>query len=359
MSLTKESTPDQVSAWLKHKNLDDATIKALRDQDIAGKNFIKLTRARLLSPPYSFKDAVVDDILDAIEEITGTSSQAPGAAGVGGGQVPKRYFDDIFVAEYEGRLKKVKFDGPIVTLPASPSSLSTDRTRFDFKDNQVKIVKRAITDRLMNFITDKYGKHRGVYVQGPQGVGKSHSLFQIASALKQNIGNRVLYISDCRGWLGSSNPFQFFLECLDNAFQYAGDNFVRDHSRRNSFEQDSLLRLLDDVARHCTDKNLRAFFFFDQHNGLSDNDRKLAPFSIVEGYLVVSIMWIKQLVIVSGSANNRYFLKVAKDSNWPVFQFTDGYTDDEFKQWQAIEKKFATLTPDDIELVKDLTNFIP
>ncbi|EGG24346.1 hypothetical protein DFA_06496 [Cavenderia fasciculata] len=260
-------------------------------------------------------------------------------------------------------LKKANFGSSVIKLPYDPFARSSDRSRFEYNDDLVQLVNRTTTKELEEFIVDKVGKVRGVYVQGPQGVGKPHSLFHIVMKLRLEKDNRVVYIPDCGGWAGSGNGYEFFLEAIIFAFSISNDDFIDQYLKRFKIlnTEESFTEFLKNVAMHCNNKNLHIYTFFDQHNGLSDQDRTTFPYSMPERYLVVSEHWHQHLTVVSGSSNNEYYLKVAKDGQWPIFQFVVGFNDTEFKTWREIEskKQFSDkLTEDHLEEIKYLTNNI-
>ena len=55
------------------------------------------------------------------------------------------------------------------------------------------------------------------------------------------------------------------------------------------------------------------------------------------------------LLIISASANNDYFLKVAEDNKWPTKIINKGYTTEEFNSW-AIQNNFFNNNPNLFEL---------
>ncbi|EGG15894.1 hypothetical protein DFA_09563 [Cavenderia fasciculata] len=257
-------------------------------------------------------------------------------------------------------LKKANFGSSVINLPFDPFARSSDRSRFEYNDDLVQLVNRTTTKELEEFIVDKVGKARGICVQGPQGVGKSHSLFHIVMKLRLEKDNRVVYIPDCREWARSGNGYKFFLDSIIFAFSISNDDFIDQYLKRFKIlnTEESFTEFLNSVAMYCNNKNLHIYTFFDQHNGLSDQDRTTFPYSMPERYLVVGEHWYRHLTVISGSSNN----KKVKDRGWPIFLFVVGFNHTEFKTWREIEsnKEFSgKLTIDHLEEIKYLTNYIP
>jgi predicted AAA+ superfamily ATPase len=72
---------------------------------------------------------------------------------------------------------------------------------------------------MYNFITS-HSKEPAVYIHGPQGVGKSYSLYQVVCALVGQHNTRVIYVPDCAFW-GShmyNEQLEFLLESIIRAF---------------------------------------------------------------------------------------------------------------------------------------------
>ena len=72
---------------------------------------------------------------------------------------------------------------------------------------------------MYNFLQENYAKTPAVHVYGPQGIGKSHSLYQIVCQLKSDSTNRVIYIPDCAGWAYRSGlELEFLLEVISRRY---------------------------------------------------------------------------------------------------------------------------------------------
>ena len=100
---------------------------------------------------------------------------------------------------------------------------------------------------------------------------------------------------------------------------------------------------------------------FDQHNSLTPEQRLLFPYSIAEGLLTTLTEWRKTglLVVISASANNKYFLKVASDNKWPQFIMDNGFNEEEFNAWAKQENFFPGVNLADIKYWTNLIPYLP
>eukprot|EP01132_Coremiostelium_polycephalum_P004525 gene4525-5641_t len=225
---------------------------------------------------------------------------------------------------------KVSDQSNYFKLPLDPFSKITDRRRFEYVNDSLLMMDRDVTKKLQIKIETHMQNHC-LYVRGPQGVGKSHSLYQSVIILRQNNNNRVIYIPDCQSWGNSPDPYEFMV-------------------------QDSFTQFLEDLGEYCNQKFLSIFFIFDQHNGISIEQRSSYPFSIAERYLVTNFPANSRMVIISASANNKYYLKFAKDDEWPSFTMNSGFTNTEFNHWATYH---SFNYPNMLEIIKEWTDLIP
>lgn len=267
-----------------------------------------------------------------------------------------------------------------ITLAAHPSLQCTDRGRFSFLDAEMHaFMHRPPTPEndVVRWLKDTLssGASRGAYLQGPQGIGKSHLLYEaVVHFFCEPAGYRVVYISDCKAWGAlrnqASQATQFFIRAVAMACVRESDaellQLCRDISERAALlEGESLLERiivseflprLGDLLRAS---DLRLFFIFDQHNGLSVADRGRFPFNLPElGLLQTTQLRLVSMVVVSASANNQYFLKVASiEPPWPTMMITDGFTEAEAALF--LSKHNVIVSTDDMEQLRYVTNFMP
>eukprot|EP00727_Mastigamoeba_balamuthi_P002886 m51a1_g12595 hypothetical protein (628) ;mRNA; f:842-2999 len=231
--------------------------------------------------------------------------------------------------------------GDYVRLPVHHHLLESSRGRFrpdDPRDPKfVGVMLRERTKELLAFLRD--GKAKGAYLHGPQGAGKSHALYHAVCALRADPSRyRVVYIPDCRSWAVGKKPFRLVLTAIADAFHADPEilsgmpplyetSYMRKHS--DDFQEFIETRL----PEYCASRGLQLFAVFDQHNGLTQDQRAQLPFSLPES---LPERWIRSaLCVVSASANNEYYLKIAADAKWPQLVFNRGFTDAEVTSWCA------------------------
>jgi hypothetical protein len=113
---------------------------------------------------------------------------------------------------------------------------------------------------------------------------------------------------------------------------------------------------LNYLPEYCYTRKINLYAIFDQHNGLTFEQRQTFPFKIVEHILPASLSWKRALVVISASANNEYYLKVASDNHWPQFVMNHGFSTEEFQEWVKINNFFIG---QDLERVEYYTSRIP
>ncbi|EGG13706.1 hypothetical protein DFA_11467 [Cavenderia fasciculata] len=270
-------------------------------------------------------------------------------------------------------IKKQRFIGDfnslegVYSIPEDSFSKSIQGDRFAFQnDKQVKIVIRDISKKLEDFICSSFrDRKREVYIQGPQGFGKSHSIYQVVYRLRLNPKNIVVYIPDCLGWARSINAYTFLISSMVNAVSFVQDEedlvtfsqFLRNQTIPQSLGP--LKYLISDAFKSWSEKGYQVCWFFDQYNGLTESQRSESPYCIIEGYLGGAMETYGLLVAVSSSssANNHYFLKSALKGYCPVFEFNDGFTKEECLTYLNINN--VSVSDENFELINLYTNLIP
>jgi DNA replication protein DnaC len=215
----------------------------------------------------------------------------------------KQYFSEI--------MKRAKRSDEASTLiPVGPTFVPT--TRFNVISRDVRMLDRTpLYEELRAFLVrNPGGKHPVLYIQGPQGVGKSHLLLKMVHELRTQPSNRVIYVADCREWVefgraSSDNAFQYFQNAILEAFGASDDDLLARIA--NCQSENDLVSL---IASHCKKNNLALYAVFDQHNGIPEDLRERFPYTLPHGFLPRNRDWrrAEAQVIISASANN-YFLK--------------------------------------------------
>jgi len=124
---------------------------------------------------------------------------------------------------------------------------------------------------------------------------------------------------------------------------------MKDPADAESAVRDLFLPRLGDL---CARLKLKVFFVFDQHNSLTPEMRKTFPYSLPEsGLLHVSQLRGVGMVVISASANNEYFLKVAaSEPPWPMQLVTSGFDIGEMNTFLRHEHMFADALLNDDEV---------
>eukprot|EP00005_Dracoamoeba_jomungandri_P005817 CAMPEP_0174260474 /NCGR_PEP_ID=MMETSP0439-20130205/9732_1 /TAXON_ID=0 /ORGANISM="Stereomyxa ramosa, Strain Chinc5" /LENGTH=639 /DNA_ID=CAMNT_0015344725 /DNA_START=273 /DNA_END=2192 /DNA_ORIENTATION=- len=256
--------------------------------------------------------------------------------------------------------------GSYVTLPAHPLHSTTERTRFhiDHDTNTLQLLCRDLGGQILRSMMENNAQNisPALYIHGPQGVGKSHSLYEAVCALSQQDNNRVIYIPDCGAWsITNTNKeaFNFLLHAILLAFH--ADQQIVDLVRHGTYTVDFLSEFVyHRLPVFCQEHNLNLYIVFDQHNSIPKSHRKRFPWKIIEKDLPVSSYWKRNsLIVISASANNEYYLKVASENHWEQIIHNTGFTEDEFHAWCECENLFSGCSEEVMGDVQFWTNRIP
>ena len=109
-----------------------------------------------------------------------------------------------------------------------------------------------------------------LYINGPRGVGKSYSLFEVVCHLRADSKNRVIYIPDCGGWGGGGriNALDLLIRAI--SFAFSEDDMIVDSCNTVPLEEQPICELLlYDIPEYCSHNQLNLYAIFDQHNGLT------------------------------------------------------------------------------------------
>ena len=228
-----------------------------------------------------------------------------------------------------------------VTLAQHPSLRFSTRRRVPLEGDNFTFMRRTQSREIADMLLDQLKKKEfATYIQGPQGVGKSHMLYEAALLLSTSPGCRVVYEHDCASWASLDGlPLKgtlYFVRLVAMAF--AGDREVLELCKEftsiiavmssSTEAQDALCSLfLPQLGDLCKRLGLKFFSIFDQHNSLTPKMRSSFPFSLPEsGLLRVSQLRGIAMVVISASANNEYQLEVASQQPpWPQVFVNRGF----------------------------------
>jgi hypothetical protein len=242
------------------------------------------------------------------------------------------------------------------TLPPHPSLQYTARRRFSLDGGRFTFMRRHGSSDLAAWLTLHLEKREfAAYIQGPLGVGKSHLLYEACLLLSAKPGCRVVYEHDCASWAALANtPVKaalYFLRSIGMAFAQDAEvlKLCTQFTDNVSIVSDAVAaedavcnRFLPQLGELCEQLNLKVFFVFDQHNGLTPAMRTTFPFSLPE----VRLLHVSQLrgvgmVVISASANNEYYLRlVTMEPPLPTRQLTSGFDLDELRAFLKHEQMF-------------------
>jgi hypothetical protein len=254
--------------------------------------------------------------------------------------------------------------------------LSNERGRFGAVAGAatLPLMHRAAVEGLKDTLCSLLQKENkyALFFHGPQGVGKSHLLYLavlrlMAQKKEDDTGraNRVVYIPDCKSWVEFTHidAWRYFVRSVAIAFATDDEVLHQCHLAYEAGDPHHLAWVFFcSIAAYCKKKKLWIFFAFDQHNSLSNDQRKTFPFSLPEGLLpALGDLRGIGLTVVSASANNEYSLDIARKNTWPVELFSRGFTFEEdndqceLKVWLRYHNFF----PDAPEQLRYWTNYIP
>ena len=255
-----------------------------------------------------------------------------------------------------------------VTVPPHPSLQYSSRRRFALDGGGSFTFMRRHESRVLAYslIEELCKREFAIHIYGPQGVGKSHLLHEaVLLLLSEHSDCRVVYEHDCASWAGLSNmPIKatlYWLRSVAMAFaddpqvlalckQFIGSvSLMTDIVAAEDAVCNSFLPQLGDL---CKRLKLKVFFVFDQHNSLTPEMRTKFPYSLPESQLLrVSQLRGVGIVVISASANNEYFLKLATlEPPLPTRLVTSGFDDKELGVFVQHERLFKDRPLDDDQL---------
>ena len=260
-----------------------------------------------------------------------------------------------------------ELDAPCyVTVRPHPSLWYSSRDRFVVKEGNFTFMRRqgsrAIADWLFSLLSNS---KFAAYIPGPQGVGKSHLLYEACLLLSARSECRVVYEHDCSSWadLGQDiiGATLHFLRSVAVAFADDAEvlslcrstvSMVSICSSTLEAERAVCNVFLPQLGDLCKRLNLKVFFVFDQHNSLTPEMRAAFPYALPEARLLrVSQLRGVGMVVISASANNEYFLKVATmEPPMPTRVQTSGFDAEELRLFLRHECMFNGLPLDDDQL---------
>jgi len=228
-------------------------------------------------------------------------------------------------------------------LPEHPSMAMSTRRRFDvitdsLGQTTVPLLSRSLAGEYETAMLEQcVAAHNFLYVHGAQGVGKSYALYEaVCRLMAQRNKVRVIYMHDCSAWEHDAPVANLQMaRVVATAFDPDVESALWTACEKvSTYAQ--LRHLIEDiVVAHCQALGLQLVAVFDQHNGLAVDLRARLPWGVPERVLPTLASW-KGIgaTVISASANNEYYLKVAVDASWRRLDCFQGFTGDELEQWR-------------------------
>ena len=230
-----------------------------------------------------------------------------------------------------------------LALPVHPSLGASARRRFETAPlNGRRIVPLLSRDLAKTYMGAMLGRceeedHNYLYIHGAAGAGKSYALYEAVCRLMARRDEvRVAYMHDCASWSDDRDvAVKEMAAVVATAFHPDDEKGIWD-ACASVYTVDALNDLLGStIPAYCAENQLKFLFVCDQHNGLTPALRQQSPWSIPEKFLLALITW-KRLgaTVISASANNDYFLKVATHREMKRVDWYTGFNDTEADGWR-------------------------
>ena len=235
-----------------------------------------------------------------------------------------------------------------VELPASFPVERFEKTRRSGVLYRPEIVAK-MEELLMN-----EDEVKGLFVRGPQGVGKSHSLVNLVRRLRAD-GAIVTFIPTCETWWDNFDLLQAMCRSIKSSTQAIGIN-------RAMVTTDALLTIIDRIETILPTIDKDWFFFFDQINRIfarpqfstaKDVGVLPPPFNLMK----LLNMRNRMKCVISASANN----STAYKENHPGFRVYDHPLSMAVEEMLVWKPHLAALDDNGEELLrlKEVTGLCP
>ena len=208
------------------------------------------------------------------------------------------------------------------------SWIKTLPTRFIDSLKEGILYRPEIVNEIVSKVEDNLRRpfSQGLFIKGPQGTGKSHSIVNVVRKLQSTGKYVVTFIPDCGNWGTSDYLIEAICDSISITATSIGiQNFGNDRN--------VLLHLIDDVAEELVKKDKQWVFVFDQINRLFARfeDKKDLGVMDFPYYLIKLVMRRGRITsIISASANNEIAFKDCHPGFVEYFHRTD-MTDEEIK----------------------------
>jgi hypothetical protein len=198
--------------------------------------------------------------------------------------------EDIFIGPFGSWQRKMQPEG------------------FEFSIPNGILYRPAITEELFDKVKAALEKHvkKGVLVQGPHGIGKSHSLVNLVLKLQSTGNYLVTFVPDCDQWDTVTFVFKLICDSLGITLHEIGfPDITLDTDPLSRFHLEAVIEA---VSGELAKQKKQWVFVFDQINKVFDKDGHHAdnmsqlrfPFSMIKNVLERGLI----TSVISASANN-------------------------------------------------------
>jgi hypothetical protein len=237
--------------------------------------------------------------------------------------------------------------------------------RFEDSDTKGLLYRPKMVNELSQIINTSLNSTRakGVYVTGPQNIGKSFSLVNLVIQLEASGEYLVTFIPDCERW---ETTFDL-VDVIFKSFRSNAKDFGHSQESIGKFK-DKTTKIIDDIASILAEMGKKWIFVFDQINCIfvECNPNKATkvgrlPFPY---NLMKSVMKPKRIIsIISASANNEASYK---DKHEGFIEYIHQNQMDRqeveaafFNAPNTTDKGVKTLSDKTIDLAMDISAGVP
>ena len=235
---------------------------------------------------------------------------------------------------------------------------------------------------------------QGLFVRGPQGVGKSHSVYNFVQKLRSD-GHIVTFISDCQSWddlyylwealcqsilcdpdiIGTSPSdvaeFNKAIRHIQKVLMPVYNSYTGEKTQAKIYEALERRRKDQKLPReqrpkeqqHTTQEQKRWFFVFDQINRIFSSEHVAGYGTTDAGLLRWPFKYMDRLnkydgitCVISASANNEAS-HVENHENFIDFDHKTEMSEDEFRSWMSAWN--YEVKGEDLRHLKHFTGFCP
>jgi hypothetical protein len=198
-------------------------------------------------------------------------------------------------------------------------------------DKRLHVLYRAeITNKLFEAVESSFELGLGIIVQGPQGIGKSHSLVNLVLKLQATGKYLVTFIPDCFEWTG----IHFLLRKICGSFDIdlTGIGWVEPGPGTPEFREEHFHSLFTAIDSALARKGRKWVFVFDQVNAILSREKRNQIADLSFPYTLIRRVLSRDRVasVTSVSSNNE--VSLFRDEKFIEFNHTIEMTDDELRQ---------------------------